>query len=273
MYLYPTNVFMYHYRVCFVSVGQWWPSVYRTAPLKGLGSARQGWFVIGTGSGRWARVNTTLYPVYMLGRWVNPHREQQTIPQGHTSSGLTRPCGIVCCSLCGLTHRVNPNPRWKETDGQVCPHGYSRRPREADSSFSSPASSHRRSQIEWVAAVRAQLTRTTPWTRYWFDVCVHIYIYIYIYVYIYINMYICISIFIYMYVCVCVYTHTHTHTHTHTYIYIIGTGSGRWGSACACLARACPWPAWPAAPPARGPGAPEDTHTRFELAFTRYCHH
>ena len=67
----------------------------------------------------------------MLGGWVNPHREQQTIPQGQTSlppKSFSTPTAksrhdqaalAASAEARGATHRARPRSP-KETDGNVC---------------------------------------------------------------------------------------------------------------------------------------------------------
>ena len=94
--------------------------------------------------------------IYMLGGWVNPHREQQTIPQGQTS--------IPPKSF--STPRVNPNLNPNPNPGSHTHGARSRSP-----------SRHTHTHVYMCIYIYK-----------------HIYIYMYIYIRMYIYMYICIHI-------------------------------------------------------------------------------
>jgi len=123
--------------------------------------------------------------IYMLGGWVNPHREQQTIPQGQTS--------IPPKSLSTPT-----------ANGQSAPQSGSARGvgRGAGSHTPSKASESHSHELPALTALAQHISHSHsgidekgPTEKF-----EYIYTYIYIYIYMYIHTHIYIYIYIYMYI-------------------------------------------------------------------------
>ena len=186
-----TNIFVYMY-------------VYTSIYIYGVGLTRALASTTGVRTPRswtWSRVNP------MLGGWVNPHREQQTIPQGQTSSPRK--------SLFTPTAKARPDQAALVTSVEARGDTHRARPRSPSRIYTYRCLYIcRNGRVPWQAPRKC--ARHAPGHG---SGLTFIYIHIYIYMYICIHMSEPEHIYTDVFLCICMYIHLYTSIYN-SYIYI-----------------------------------------------------